>query len=285
MKTVSLPHVRMKEETTESDSEFAFASTLLTYEHATEQWTVSGLVRIQEETIDTEEELHCRFGVSEKEWSEYVVKVGSFFSTATPARSCHRRSSLTSDILVPDLSQSDYKLAIDSARQSIIAGDAYELCITTQFRSTVPDTIASDPYLLYRSLRTTNPAPYSAYFHLPLSSLAILSSSPERYMRIDQSGEVEMKPIKGTVRRSSDPIENERRKKALEADEKERAENLMIVDLCRNDLIAFCEVESVCVPRLMVVETYQTVHQFRLFSNLPLTWYTSLTSVVVNSDL
>ena len=81
-------------------------------------------------------------------------------------------------------------------------------------------------------------------------------------MRIDRTGKADMKPIKGTVRRSpQDPVEDERRKRALLADEKERAENLMIVDLIRNDMLASCPVETVEVPGLMLIESYQTVHQ------------------------
>jgi para-aminobenzoate synthetase len=266
MKAVSLPHCKTSD-TDQSDAEFAFASAVVSYEHATGLWQVSGLVRLEGwlgDEIECEKEMQCRFGLDEVEWSEYSRKIQTYFSspcTPSDTKLFAIHSPLSADDLTSDLSESDYKPAIESARTSIIAGDAYELCLTTQFRATLPSTLASDPYPLYRSLRQSNPAPYSAYFNLPQSNLAILSSSPERYMRITKEGEVEMKPIKGTVRRSSDPIEDERRKDELAKDEKEIAENLMIVDLCRNDLLAFCEVESVLVPRLMVVETYETVHQ------------------------
>lgn len=268
MKAVTLPHCKTSD-TDQSDAEFAFASTVITYEHSTGLWTVSGLLRLEGwtgEEIECETEMQCRFGLGEAEWTTYSSQAKAYFATKpgpspTDTMFCSKASHLSTDMLTSDLSESDYKPAIESARASIVAGDAYELCITTQFRATLSAALAADPYPLYRSLRQSNPAPYSAYFHLPQSNLAILSSSPERYMQITKQGQVEMKPIKGTVRRSNDPIEDARRKAELEHDEKERAENLMIVDLCRNDLLAFCQVESVLVPRLMVVETYETVHQ------------------------
>lgn len=267
MKEVTLPLCEPRNADWEerTDAEFAFASTVLSYEHDTGYWLATALVRVEGGPDDSklvEAATSSRFGLDEAEYKSWLSTIHRFFASSSPASfapSPHHP--LEIELLSPDLPESSYKLAIDAARQSIIAGDAYELCLTTQFRASLPPSLAADPYPLYLTLRTANPAPYSSYFRLPLSSIALLSSSPERFMQIGKEGKVEMKPIKGTVRRSADPAEDERRRVALERDEKERAENLMIVDLCRHDLAGFCEGGSVEVPKLMVVESYQTVHQ------------------------
>jgi para-aminobenzoate synthetase len=129
------------------------------------------------------------------------------------------------------------------------------VCLTDQIHTDA----SPDPWQLYRGLRRSNPAPFAAY--LKLGELAIVSSSPERFLSVDRDRRVMARPIKGTAPRSADPVEDEATRRELQEDEKTFAEHLMIVDLLRNDLGRVCEVDSVRVPELMVIEQYATVHQ------------------------
>jgi para-aminobenzoate synthetase len=148
-----------------------------------------------------------------------------------------------------------YMANIAACKREIFEGESYEICLTTELRSDG----AIDPLAAYRALRARNPAPHAAL--LRLGDVSVLSSSPERFLRVDRERIVESKPIKGTAPRAAHPAEDAYRAAALRADEKSRAENLMIVDLVRNDLGRVCALGSVDVPALMAVESYATVHQ------------------------
>jgi para-aminobenzoate synthetase len=144
---------------------------------------------------------------------------------------------------------------IAECHRQLRAGESYEICLTNMLRTAVP----GDDLAFYLRMRRTNPAPYSAF--LRFGELRILSSSPERFLRIDRHQMVESKPIKGTAARSEDPATDESWRLELTQSAKTRAENLMIVDLVRNDLGRVCEVGSVHVPKFMATESYATVHQ------------------------
>ncbi|MDW4904819.1 aminodeoxychorismate synthase component I [Streptomyces sp. ADMS] len=148
-----------------------------------------------------------------------------------------------------------YLADIEACRRELTAGTSYEVCLTNAARMPAPP----DAYDFYRVLRRVNPAPYAAF--LRFGDLDVAGSSPERFLRITRDGMAEARPIKGTAPRGDAPEEDDRLRDSLAADAKTRAENLMIVDLLRNDLGQVCRTGTVRVSRLMVAETYATVHQ------------------------
>lgn len=149
-----------------------------------------------------------------------------------------------------------YLAKVARCLEHIRAGDSYELCLTTRLHT----PRAVEPLAYFRRLRRANPAPYAALLRFG-AGLAVCSSSPERFLRIRADGRVECKPIKGTRPRGLCPEEDESIAHALACSEKDRAENLMIVDLVRNDFGRVCCTGSVRCPRIMAVETFPSVHQ------------------------
>ncbi|MEU2614617.1 aminodeoxychorismate synthase component I [Micromonospora sp. NPDC007271] len=149
----------------------------------------------------------------------------------------------------------EYLELIAACQRAIVAGETYEVCLTNML--TVRGQLPSWP--VYRALRRATPAPFAAF--LEFGDVAVLSSSPERFLRITAAGVAESKPIKGTRPRGRSGAEDAALRADLLDNEKDQAENLMIVDLVRNDLGRVAEVGTVSVPDLFVVESYATVHQ------------------------
>jgi para-aminobenzoate synthetase component 1 len=153
------------------------------------------------------------------------------------------------------LSRDDYIDRVRVAKQHIEQGDAFEICLTRALEA----PFDGDPWDLFSVLRRTNPAPFAAILDLPEG--AVVSSSPERFVRLDAQRVAESRPIKGTRPRGASPVEDARLAEDLATSPKDRAENAMIVDLVRNDLGKVCRWGSVSVPEAYAVEPYATVHQ------------------------
>lgn len=152
-----------------------------------------------------------------------------------------------------------YAAAFARVQEALHAGDSYEVNLT--YRAEVASAV--DPLTAYLRLRALNPAPYAGFLQhdVPGARAWLLSSSPERYALVGPDRTIETKPIKGTTPRGATPDEDAALRRRLADEPKFRAENLMIVDLLRNDLATVCEQGTVEVPTLMAVESYPSVHQ------------------------
>ena len=153
----------------------------------------------------------------------------------------------------------EYIKAVNRVREYIAAGDVFQVNLSQRFEA----DLEIPPYELYKRLRRVNPAPFASYLNFP--GVAIVSASPERFLKV-QGDLVETRPIKGTRPRGRDPVEDQRLAQELTHSIKDRAENVMIVDLERNDLGRVCRYGTIKVTELAIMETFPTV--FHLTSTI-----------------
>ncbi|CCG41410.1 aminodeoxychorismate synthase component I [Magnetospirillum molischianum] len=159
--------------------------------------------------------------------------------------------------LRPELDRDAYLDRVRRIVELIGAGEVFQVNFTLRFLALRPKSLR--PFDLYRRLKSLNPAPFAAFVHIG-DDLTLVSASPERFLSLDCSGRIEARPIKGTRRRSADPGEDAALAAELVASEKDRAENLMIADLLRNDIGRVSVIGSVKVPSLRALESHATVH-------------------------
>jgi para-aminobenzoate synthetase len=229
-------------EATTPDACFMAATEIVAFDHRSRQAWAIGLVRPgvpRAEVAAQVDALRGRVETVSEETAEPVAVADSLDSWRVELA----------------LDHSAYLEAIATAQRELHAGESYELCLTNRFRAAVGEV---DPLAVFMRQRALNPAPYGAF--LRFGDLTALSSSPERFLRITGAGEVEARPVKGTRARGVGE-EDERLREELRTSAKDRAENLMIVDLLRNDLSRVCEVGSVAVEELFGLETHPHVHQ------------------------
>ncbi|MBC6698715.1 aminodeoxychorismate synthase component I [Hymenobacter sp. BT190] len=157
--------------------------------------------------------------------------------------------------LTPRMSKTDYLRAVDAVREDILNGEVYELNLCQEFYA---EGVQLDPVDVFLRLNAASPAPFAGFFRH--HSHYLLCASPERFLS-RRADTIVSQPIKGTIRRGGTPAEDEQQRQTLLHDEKERAENLMIVDLVRNDLARVAETGTVQVPELFGLYPFRHVWQ------------------------
>jgi para-aminobenzoate synthetase component I len=170
-------------------------------------------------------------------------------------RSSQKSARVSLDGWTSNFTREAYERAVREVIERILAGDIFQANLAQRFAAPVPEEF--DHFGFYRKLRKLNPAPFSAY--LDRGDFFIASASPERFLKVEGSC-VETRPIKGTRARFKDGLVDSLQSKALTESRKDQAENVMIVDLLRNDLSKVCEPGSVLVPQLCGLETFASVH-------------------------
>ena len=221
------------------DASFVFADRLIAFDHE------SGIVYLV--CLDDEDNRHRAI--------EWLNSMADRLQHLAPAG--HWTPALHPEPVRQTLRQppNRYLELIAECKKEIRRGETYEVCLTNM----ITNHVRIDPLNTYRALRSRNPAPYATYLNFP--GVAVLSSSPERFVTVDSHGVIGSKPIKGTRKRGKTVEEDEALYQDLRTSEKDRSENLMIVDLVRNDLGTVCNFGSVHVSNIFTVESYATVHQ------------------------
>ncbi len=258
-----------KHQSSLADAQFIFSDRLIVFDHYSQKIYLVFLDEINQEIKandwfkEMENRLNLMIHKTKKEeiinHAEFIQNIGSKCKGLV-----NNDYNQIEELRKPKKNKKFYKLSrdkleylsnIETCLEKIKQGESYEICLTNHlYLPTI-----SEPLKFYLQLRKKNPAPYSCF--LKFGKIAVVCSSPERFLLLGKNGILESKPIKGTVKRGKNKEEDIQLKNQLQFSEKEKAENLMIVDLSRNDLGRVCEVGTVTVPKLMAIETYSTLHQ------------------------
>ena len=177
-------------------------------------------------------------------------------SNSLPAKILSQREKGETVAVQSHFDQSSYGRLVQTVKDHIAAGDVYQVCLTHRMDAPLEGGSAWD---LYRELRRINPAPFASFLRFP--EVEVVSSSPERFLKLDANGVAESRPIKGTRPRGNTPAEDDRLRRELHESPKDRAENVMIVDLVRNDFGRVCAYRTVQVRDFLAIEAYATVFQ------------------------
>ena len=184
---------------------------------------------------------------SDAQWQELIEQFSILPTSQSEIPFC------VTSAITSNMDESTYATAFKKIKQYLKEGDCYQVNLAQRFVA----NCTGAPWTAYLKLRALNTAPFSGYLNLP--NVQVLSSSPERFLKVTQ-GLVETKPIKGTRPRKTDIFEDEQQIQSLQNSHKDKSENLMIVDLLRNDIGKTCKKGSVKVPLIFNVESYATVH-------------------------
>ncbi len=185
-------------------------------------------------------------------WSESKFDFDVFFKNTSP--SSYRP--LVKDSLKSNMSCTSYIEKVKRIKEAILSGDVYQANLTRKFFGEF--TRAPDSLSLFEELCKISPSPYSCL--MKFNNSYVISSSPEQFLSISKSGYVETRPIKGTAPRFSSSVKDRKSKETLKKSSKNRSENLMIVDLMRNDLSRSCKTGSIKVKSLFDITSYSTLH-------------------------
>ncbi len=244
---------------------FMVADEVLTMDHKTGQaWvTVTGRGSTTSDARQQASKLQSRFlkrlnNFAEKNLDEVVsVQTIEQLAKTLPPRDNNANSPMEafSLPLAGHFDRSAYTQAVQKCRDHIFRGDIFEVCLTHQLEA----SFTGSSWALYQILRHINPAPFAAWLKFP--DFQVASASPERFLKLNAQRLAESRPIKGTRARGKTAAQDQEQALSLASSEKDRAENVMIVDLVRNDLGKVCRQGSVTVPEMLVVEKYSTVFQ------------------------
>ena len=237
------------------DAVLMFSSTLMVFDHVKHQIIIVRNVRCDQDSPRTQVQRAYQQAVQD------ILRIkrkleGPLHALATMDSTRRKKSA---PVFRSNLTKRRFLEQVRRAQQHIQAGDIFQVVVSQRLET----RIQADPFDVYRALRRVNPAPY--LFFLQLGDDTVLGSSPEMLVKVT-GDDVEYRPIAGTRRRGADPEQDQRLEGELLADEKERAEHVMLVDLGRNDVGRVCQYGSVRVPNLMFVERYS--HVMHLVSSI-----------------